>query len=205
MYILGITGISCSGKSTLSNKLVNYLGESQCILLSMDNYFKDLTPDEEKILYNDDSTLNFDRPEAVDLDLMYEHANAIKNGQLVRLPQYDMETSRTQKYIEVDSSKYKYLIIEGIMIFNKPEIIKLCNLKIWIETQEYICALRRFIKWTQDIKGYSYKYVYNQCINNVIPGQEKYVKPYRSICDIIVNGEKIETKIELITDYIDQN
>jgi uridine kinase len=72
----------------------------------------------------------------------------------------------------------------------------MCDLKIWTDCSEYVCALRRFIKFTCKIKGYSSDYVYNQCIKYVIPGQEKYVKPARHICDLTVSGEKESEKID---------
>ena len=80
-------------------------------------------------------------------------------------------------------------------------------MKIWVECKEYVCALRRFIKFTQNIQGYSPDYVYNQCVKFVIPGQEKYIKPVKHLCDLTLNGESDDQKIsqaylEMITNLI---
>ena len=169
----------------------------------MDDYYHELTKEQYEILYNDDSNLNFDRPEAVNLEKMYETIVEVKNGhKKISIPQFDTGSCVVSRYLEVPVNKYKYLIIEGVMIFCKEEIKNICNLKIWIETNEYLCALRRFIKYTEEIKGYTSKYVYNQSVKFVIPGQEKYIKPHRTDCDIIINGEKLDINLEIVLSYI---
>ena len=99
------------------------------------------------------------------------------------------------------------MMSKGVFIFSDAELASLCNLKIWVDCSEYVCALRRFIKFTRQIKGYTADYVYNQCIKFVIPGQEKYVKPAKLICDLTVSGEKDQEKIaqsylEMIKNFI---
>ena len=68
-------------------------------------------------------------------------------------------------------NKYKYLIVEGVFVFSDDILNKLFNLKIWVETSEYVCALRRMIKYSKDIQGYSMEFVVNQCVKYVIPGE----------------------------------
>ncbi len=45
MFIIGITGLSCSGKTTLSQNLQKMLGANECLCISMDDYYKELTDD----------------------------------------------------------------------------------------------------------------------------------------------------------------
>lgn len=202
MYIIGITGLSCSGKTTLSKKLQSYLG-SDCLSLSMDDYYKVLTAEQYAVLHNDDAAINFDTPDAIDFGLMKSNLADIKNNTPTDIPQFDIGSCTITSWLNIPANKYKYIILEGVFIFSDPEITNMCNLKIWIETSEYICALRRFIKFTTSIKGYSHDYVYNQCIKFVIPGQEKYVKPLKKHCDFFINGEKNDVNyVDLIVKYI---
>jgi uridine kinase len=202
MFIIGVTGISCCGKSTFSKLLTEKLGKENCLVISMDDYYKELSKEQYEILYNDDSNINFDTPEAIDLDKMFETINDIKNGKAISIPQFDTGSCVVSRFIDIPANKYKYLIIEGVMIFCNPAIKNICNLKVWIETKEYICALRRFIKYTEEIKGYTSQYIYNQSVKYVIPGQEKYIKPYKNECDILVNGDKFDINLEMILNYI---
>ena len=205
MFIIGVIGISCCGKSTFSKMLAERLGTENCLVISMDDYYHELTTEQYKILYNDDSNLNFDTPEAVNLDKMFETINDIKNGKQISIPQFDTGSCVVSRFLDVPANKYKYLIVEGVLMFCKAEIKNICNLKIWIDTSDYICALRRFIKYTEDIKGYTSKYIYNQAIKFVIPCQEKYVKPFKTECDLIINGDKFEFNLDMIVAYITNN
>ena len=205
MYIIGITGLSCSGKTTLSKRLHRSLGEENCLLISMDNYYKELTPEQYKILHNDEAEINFDHPDAINFDLLRSNLRDIKNNvNNVKLPKFDLGSCVITEWEAVPENKYKYIILEGLLIFSDLEVADLCNFKIWIETSDYVCALRRFIKFTQTIKGYTHDYVYNQCIKFVIPGQDKFVKPVKKICDFLVNGEK-DCKDDMLVKYIKNN
>ena len=205
MFLIGITGISCCGKTYFSKMLSEKLGNSNCLIMSMDNYYKKLTKEQLELLHKDDSALNFDSPNAIDFDLLYNHLNDLKSGRKIRIPNLDLGTMTVSGYTDVPVDKYKFVIIEGIMLFCKPEIAKLCNIKLWIDASEYICALRRMMKFTQDIEGYSQSYTYNQCLKYVIPGQEQFVKPQKNLCEFFVNGDQMDKNAELLKVFILNN
>ncbi len=85
MYIIGITGLSCSGKTTLSQNLQKCLGD-ECLLLSMDDYYKELTEEQYKVLHDDEAVINFDTPEQINLQLLKSNLNDIKNNNSVAIP-----------------------------------------------------------------------------------------------------------------------
>ena len=170
----------------------------------MDNYYKELTSDQYKVLHNDEAAINFDTPDAIDFEMLKRNLKDIKNNvQEVKLPIFDLASCTLTGWKNVPSNKYKYIIIEGLLIFSDPEVVELCNLKIWVDASDYVCALRRFIKFTDTIKGYSHQYIYNQCVKFVIPGQDKYVKPVKNVCDFFINGEKNDINhVEIIVKYV---
>jgi uridine kinase len=205
MYIIAVTGLSCSGKTTLSEKLRASLSSSHgsdndkdndkdnddCLLISMDDYYKELTPEQYAILHDDAAAINFDTPDAIDFSLLIQNLVDIRRGEAtVLLPKFDLASCLVTSWQTVPPNKYKYVIVEGLFVLADAQLAELCNLKVWVETGEYVCALRRFIKFTYSIKGYTHDYVYNQCVKYVIPGQERFIKPVKKICDFFVNGEK---------------
>lgn len=205
---IGITGISCSGKTQLSDTLADTLGRDECLLISMDDYYKELTPEQHKVLYDDEAEINFDVPDAIDFDKLHSHLDAIKHNRPISLPKFDTGScvldEANSKKIQ-DPGKYKYVIVEGVFIMSCEKLQRLFDVKIWVDTSEYVCALRRFIKYQKDIKGYTPDFVYNQCVKFVVPGQEKYVKPFKSDCDIFYNGEKInQNYVDMIVFYVKQ-
>lgn len=169
MYVIGITGLSCCGKTTLSENLCDLLGK-RCLFLSMDDYYKELTEEQSKQLYDDAALINFDEPNAINFELLILHLTTILNGEKITVPKFDLGSCVVTKYVDIDSTDYDFVVIEGVFIFCDEKLSSLCNLKIWVETSEYVCALRRFIKYTRDIEGYSPDYIYAQCIKFVIPG-----------------------------------
>jgi uridine kinase len=173
MFVIGITGLSCSGKTTLSEWLQETLDKEKCLILSMDDYYKELTEEQQQILYDDQAAINFDTPDAIDIDLLCKHLELIRTNQPVRIPKFDLGSCVVTNYLEVEPNKYKYLIVEGIFIYTNEKLFGHFDMNIWVETSEYLCALRRFIKYTRDIQGYSPDFIYNQCAKFVIPGKIK--------------------------------
>lgn len=92
MIIIGITGLSCSGKTTLSKNLQNYLGKEQCLLISTDDYYKELTEEQYKVLHNDSAEINFDTPERIDFSLLKNNLKDIKNNNPVEIPKVKVFT-----------------------------------------------------------------------------------------------------------------
>lgn len=208
MYIIGITGKSCSGKTTMSRKIQSRLGSDKCLLISMDDFYKELTPDQQRMMRTDDSTINFDTPESIDLDLLKKtlclfKSSSSDNVQEICLPRFDPEKCVISSWMSVNPAQYKYVIVEGIFLLCDHELARCFDLKIWMETRDYVCALRRFMKFTSLLKGYTNEYIYNQCIRFVIPGQEKYVNPTKVDCHFMINGEIEDTNsISMIVNYI---
>lgn len=204
MYLIGITGQSCSGKTTLSRKLQTSLGLDSCLLISMDDFYKELSEEQYALLKNDEAHINFDTPESIDFDLLKRTLSDLKaNKSDVKLPKFEVEKCIISSWTNVPSGKYKYIIVEGLFIFSDNELAKLCDLKLWVETSDYVCALRRFIKFSFLLKGYTHDYIYNQCLKYVIPGQEKYIKPVKRQCDFFVNGEKEDKScVNMVVNYI---
>jgi len=169
MYVIGITGLSCSGKTELSLNLSKHF-KDECLLLSMDDYYKDLTPEQSQLIYDDSACINFDEPAAIDFDKFVSHLTDIIDSKPVTIPKYDLGSCVVTEHVLIEANKYKFIVVEGVFIFSDARLREMCHLKVWVETSEYVCALRRFIKYTRDIQGYSPEFVYAQCIKHVIPG-----------------------------------
>ena len=60
--LIGICGGSASGKTTAASHITHFVGEENCLLFSLDNYFFGPNDEERKNIQD----YNFDRPEALD-------------------------------------------------------------------------------------------------------------------------------------------
>ena len=111
-YLIGISGGSGGGKTSVANLIHKSLGKKDSLLFSMDTYYKDLTPEQEKDLNN----YNFDSPEALDLDLLYTHLNDLMHWKKIEMPTYDFSTNKRNSYT-INLEPAKVIIFEGILAF----------------------------------------------------------------------------------------
>lgn len=94
----------------------------------MDNYYRGHRfMDEQKKLGNN---LNWDQPEALNLDLFYEHLSQLKQGNVIYTPEYDFKTEPVFNALEIHPSKI--IIIEGLFALD-DNIAKLGNLNIFVD------------------------------------------------------------------------
>ena len=115
-YLIGIAGGSGSGKTSVANEIFKNI-QTNCLLFSMDTYYKDLTPEQMKNI----SEYNFDEPKALDLDLLYSHLNDLINWKSIEMPTYDFRTSSRQPKTK-QLIPCKFIIFEVLyhfMIFDK--------------------------------------------------------------------------------------
>jgi uridine kinase len=76
VFIIGICGGTCSGKSTISEKLKEHYKELGVNKINTDSYYKD----HSNLSFNERSQINFDHPDSIDFDLLINDLNSlIKN------------------------------------------------------------------------------------------------------------------------------
>ena len=110
MFIIGITGGTGSGKTTIINKINKLFDQSNIGLLSSDSYYKD----NSNLKFSERDNLNYDTPDAIDFDLLNSHIKILKTGQDINVPQYSFSTHLRLKNSTLFKPK-KILIIEGIL------------------------------------------------------------------------------------------
>ena len=127
-FLIGVAGGSGSGKTSVSNTIFNYLGKENCLLFSMDTYYKDLTEEDQVHIQE----YNFDEPDALDLDLLSFHLNELMHWKEIDMPTYDFKESK--RGIETERLKpNKFIIFEGILAFHDQRIRDLMDLKIYVK------------------------------------------------------------------------
>ena len=113
--LIGITGGSGSGKSTVVRKISEAHPDSICI--AQDNYYKSAS------FVNNHNILafNFDHPDAFDMDLMVENLKDLKAGKAIDMPQYDFVKHQRKpetKHIEPKT----IIIVDGLMVLYDKRI-----------------------------------------------------------------------------------
>ena len=82
MFIIGITGGTGSGKTTIINKINKLFDQSNIGLLSSDSYYKD----NSNLKFSERDNLNYDSPDAIDFDLLNNHIRLLKMTKILMCP-----------------------------------------------------------------------------------------------------------------------
>ncbi|XP_067095120.1 uridine-cytidine kinase-like 1 [Osmerus mordax] len=94
-FVIGLCGGSASGKTTVARKIIEALDVPWVVLLSMDSFYKVLSPEEQILAAS--NNYNFDHPDAFDFGLLTHTLRKLKLGKSVKIPVYDFTTHGRQK------------------------------------------------------------------------------------------------------------
>lgn len=181
-YIIGIAGNSGSGKTSISQQIISQLNQPWTVLLSFDNFYKPLTPQQSELAFQND--WDFDRPESLDLDSIVDVVTRLKKGEKVEIPVYSFSShSRTSKTLAIYGTNV--IIIEGLYALYDPRLLNLMDLKIYVDTDLDVCLARRL---TRDIlyRGRDLKGVMKQWETFVKPNAVRYLNPTINNADLVI-------------------
>lgn len=190
-FIIGIAGGSGSGKSTLAKRICEYFKDDSTLINCDDYYYP-----HDDICYEERCKINYDAPDALDLDLVAEHIKMLKDGCEVIAPTYDFANHTRAKETKILKPE-KIVIIDGILILYNDALRSLMDLKVFVDSDADERILRRTHRDMKD-RGRSFESVMKQYLETVKPMHEKYVEPTKKLADIIVNGGRNEAAFDLI-------
>ena len=198
-YIIGICGGTCSGKTTVWNKISEELSQMNESLstnvvscISQDNYY---------LSGNNDT--NFDVPEAIDMALLIEHLKQIKSGKAINCPTYDFTTHQRSSTRTITVEPTPIIVVEGILIFFIKELRDLFDYKIYVDAFRELRFLRRLERDVKE-RGRDKDEIIDRYFKDVLPSNYHYVEPSASFANIIImNNTKNEfIGIEAIIPHI---
>ena len=181
MFIIGITGGTGSGKTTIVNEVINLFDASEICLLSSDSYYKN----NASLDFNQRDKLNYDIPEAIDFDLLNKHIDLLKQEININIPNYCFTTHlRLEKTTVVEPKKI--LIIEGILILTNKTLRDNINYSVFLDCPRDVRFQRRL---ERDIKqrGRNYNDVVKLFETRLDIMHSEFVEPHKTFCDLILN------------------
>jgi len=187
MLIIGIAGGTGSGKTTVVNQILNEIPESEVAVISQDSYYKE-TPE---LSYEERTKINFAHPRALDFNLLVEHLKELRKGNIVEQPVYSFVTHNRTKDTVI-THPTKVLIIEGILIFNNPELRDLCDIKIFVHADTDERLIRRLKRDIQE-RGRDMHEVLNRYQDTLKPMHQQFIEPTKNFADIIIPNDRYNT------------
>ena len=189
--LIGITGESASGKSTICNEITNFISrfEQPVAIVRTDNYFRDISELIKKYGSFDalrDNGYDIDSPQNFQLDILRRDLELISEGKDIDIPRYLLNGTGVSVPNSMHIESDKIIIVEGVATMY-DEIQDIFDIKIYVETDENI-RKERFISRAvnarnQDPENAQKHWEYIQ------KARKKYILPARPNMDIILNGD----------------
>lgn len=195
--VIGVTGGSGSGKTSVSKAIWESFSEVSILLLEQDFYYKDQShmPFEERL------KTNYDHPFAFDNDRFISDLEALIRRERVEQPVYDY-ANHTRSSETIMREPKDVIIVEGILILNDERLRDLMDIKLYVDTDDDIRIIRR-IKRDIEERGRSLDSVIKQYLEVVKPMHHQFVEPTKKYADIIIpEGGKNQVAIDLMTTKI---
>jgi len=197
--IIGVAGGSGSGKTTVSNAILERVGRGRIAFLAHDSYYHDLShlPLEER------AKVNFDHPDAFDNALYLAHLEALEAGQPVAVPTYDFANYvRLPEVVIVQPQPV--VLLEGILIFADAALRSHMDIKLFVDAESDLRIIRRIQRDTRQ-RGRTVESVIEQYLRTVRPMHLEFVEPSKRYADIIIpNGGLNPIAIDMVVARIER-
>jgi uridine kinase len=191
--IIGVAGGSGSGKTTVAKRVAESIDGAKVAFLDMDAYYRDhhtLSHDELRLL-------NWDHPDAFDLDLLAKQLTQLGNGEAVDKPVYDfVRHRRAPESQRVESADV--IVIDGILLLVDERIRERLDIKVFVDTDADIRLVRR-IRRDMAKRGRPLEEILDQYLTTVQPMHLQFVEPSKRYADLIIpRGGKNTVGIDLL-------
>ncbi len=196
VMVIGIAGGTGSGKSTITNRLKECFGDDVAVIYH-DNYYKQ----HHDLTYEERAKLNYDHPDAFDTYMLIDAIRDLRAGKSIKCPVYDFTVhDRSDKEIIIQPAKV--ILVEGILIFQDPELCEQLDIKIYVDTDADVRILRRVVRDVKE-RGRSIDSIVSQYLATVKPMHELYVEPSKKNADVIIPvGGYNQVALEMVIERV---
>lgn len=193
--LIGIAGGTGSGKSTFAQRLLA-LFPNEITVISYDNYYKP----QDHLEFEERIKTNYDCPDALDTDLLVKHLRELQKGETVDVPNYDFKI-HTRKAEMTRLAPSPVIIVDGILTFHDERLREMFDIKIFTDADADERILRRLRRDVRE-RGRDIDGVISQYLGTVKPMHGIYVEPTKKYADIIINGGKNKTALDIVATRI---
>jgi len=178
--IVGVAGGTGSGKTTVSQAILDKVGRDRIAYLQHDSYYRD----QSSVPLEVRAKTNFDHPDALESELLAEHLASLKAGRAVEVPVYDF-TTHTRQARTVTVAPRKVIMVEGILIFAERALRDLMDIKVFVDTDADLRFIRRLQRDITE-RGRTVESVIRQYTETVRPMHLEFVEPSKRYADVII-------------------
>ncbi len=191
-FIVGITGGSGVGKTTLINQLYSEFA-GKVSTFSLDNYY---LPKEEQVK-DENGIINFDLPSALHADNLKRDIELLVNGVRIEQPIYGFNNPTHEKAVHFIEPR-ELLIVEGLYVMYYPFLRNVLDYSVYLTVDKELQLERRLARDTRE-RNYAKEDVIYQWYNHVLPSYDAHVRPFKKDANLIItNNDKFDANIHVL-------
>jgi uridine kinase len=128
--------------------------------------------------------INWDHPDAFDLDLLVTQLSSLVAGEAVEKPVYDFVSHvRGERTERIDPPTV--IVLDGILLFVDERVRGLCDVKVFVEADADVRLIRR-IRRDMRHRGRPLDEILEQYLSTVQPMHLQFVEPSKRYADVII-------------------
>lgn len=198
-FIVGITGGSGVGKTTLIKKLYHDFA-GRVSTFSLDNYY---LPKEHQWV-DENGVINFDLPTALDQNRIQMDLTRLVEGHSIEQEVYAFNNPDAERH-KLIIDPQELLIVEGLFVMHYPFVREVLNYSVYISVKPEL-QLERRIQRDMSERNYTESDILYQWHNHVIPSYHNFVQPHKEKSDLIItNNDQFDENIHVLTEIISKN
>lgn len=178
-FVIGVAGGTCSGKTTVAERLAEVVGAEQLAVIKQDSYY--IRRDHQT--FEQRAAANYDHPDAFDWDLTNLQLRALIAGETVEVPVYDYPNHNRSDAVTVVQSA-PVIVFEGILALYDADLRDQFDLKMFVDTDADIRFIRRLQRDVVD-RGRTPDSIINQYLTTVRPSHLQFIEPSKRHADMI--------------------
>lgn len=203
-FLIGITGESASGKSTICKTIKTVISEFSMpvSILSTDNYFNDISELISKAGNFDkliESGYDIDAPESFQLDVLRKDLIDLSEGIDIMAPTYLPNGTGVSVPKSLPISSEKFIVVEGTATMFDA-VRDVFDVKLYVESDNEI-RRKRFMKRACEERNQTKQNALQQW-NYLETSGCQYVRPHRSSADFVLNGNSDLGYFSQILEYL---
>ncbi|AEB11717.1 uridine kinase [Marinithermus hydrothermalis] len=196
-FVIGIAGGTGSGKTTVTERVIETVGRDRVALVPMDNYYKD----QSHLPFEERTRINYDHPAAFDTGLLLEHLEALMNGVPIEMPLYSF-TEHVRLLETATVAPAPVVVIEGILALYDEHLRRLMDLKVFVDADPDVRFIRRLERDIRE-RGRTLESVIRQYLEFVRPMHLSFVEPTKRYADVIIpRGGHNQPALEMLVSRI---
>ena len=179
-FVIGVAGGSGSGKTTVTRRVIETVGQERVAVLEQDNYYRDQSDIPPEVRRE----TNYDHPDAFDWALLQEHLCTLLAGVPIQMPTYDFnQDTRAPGVVSVLPAPV--VVLEGFFALYQEELRAQMDLRVFVDADPDVRFIRRLQRDTTE-RGRSLESVIRQYLEFVRPMHLQFVEPTKRYADVII-------------------